>query len=101
MIWQYYESQFIFCMLYVEKVGVEKIFENVYIVCCDLEGDQFWIGFSELVIDINIVVRLLEIWDQLYEDILDCIDIVCKKIFDIKDDNYLFCYDIDEIFDGS
>lgn len=88
-------------MLYVEKVGVEKIFENVYIVRRDLEGDQFWIGFSELVIDINIVVRLSEIRDQLYEDISDCIDIARKKIFDIKDDNYLFRYDIDEIFDGS
>ncbi|STL84958.1 CP4-57 prophage protein [Escherichia coli] len=56
-----HESQPIPCMLYVEKAGAEKILENVHIVRRDPEGDQLWIGFSELVTDINIAVRLPEI----------------------------------------
>lgn len=57
----------------------KKILENVHIVRRDPEGDQLWIGFSELVTDINIAVRLPEIRDQLYEDISDCIDTARKK----------------------
>lgn len=98
---QHHESQPIPCMLYVEKAGAEKILENVHIVRRDPEGDQLWIGFSELVTDINIAVRLPEIRDQLYEGISDCIDTARKKILDIKDDNYLLRHDIDEILDGS
>ncbi|WP_433587287.1 HamA C-terminal domain-containing protein [Providencia alcalifaciens] len=98
---QHHESQPIPCMLYMEKAGAEKILENVHIVRRDPEGDQLWIGFSELVTDIDIAVRLLEIREQLYEDISDCIDTARKKILDIKDDNYLLRHDIDEILDGS
>lgn len=88
-------------MLYVEKAGAEKILENVHIVRRDPEGDQLWIGFSELVTDIDIAVRLPQIRDRLYEDISDCIDTARRKILDIKDDNYLLRHDIDEILDGS
>lgn len=98
---QHHESQPIPCMLYVEKTGSEKILENVHIVRRDPQGDQLWIGFSELVTDTDIAVRLPQIRDRLYEDISECIDTARSKILDIKDDNYLLRHDIDEILDGS
>lgn len=98
---QHHESQPIPCMLYVESAGHEKILENVHIVRRDPEGDQLWIGFSELVTDIDIAVRLPEIRDRLYDDISECFDAARGKILDIKDDNHLLCHDIDEILDGS
>ncbi|KRW63066.1 hypothetical protein AO724_12630 [Aeromonas allosaccharophila] len=98
---QHHESQPIPCMLYVERPGSEKILENVHIVRRDPEGDQLWIGFSELVTDVDIAVRLPEIRDRLYEDISECIDTARRKILDVKDDDYLLRHDIDEILDGS
>ncbi|MCL6691352.1 dsDNA nuclease domain-containing protein [Pseudomonas sp. R3.Fl] len=98
---QHHESQPIPCMLYVERSGSEKILENVHIIRRDPEGDQLWIGFSELVTDVDIAVRLPQIRDQLYEDIAECIDTARKKILDVKDDDYLLRHDIDEILDGS
>ncbi|WP_420789093.1 dsDNA nuclease domain-containing protein [Shewanella algae] len=98
---QHHESQPIPCMLYVERPGSEKILENVHIVRRDPEGDQLWIGFSELVTDVDIAVRLPEIRDQLYEDISECIDTARRKILDVKDDDYLLRHDIDEILDAS
>lgn len=98
---QHHESQPIPCMLYVEKPGPEKILENVHIVRRDPEGDQLWIGFSELVTDVDIAVRLPEIRDRLYEDISECFDTTRNKILDVKDDDYLLHHDIDEILDGS
>lgn len=97
---QHHESQPIPCMLYVEKPGSEKILENVHIVRRDPDGDQLWIGFSELVTSIDIAVRLPEIRNQLYEDISECFDTARRKILDIKDDDYLLSHDIDEILDG-
>lgn len=98
---QHHESQPIPCMLYVEKSGAEKILENVHIVRRDSEGDQLWIGFSELVTEVDIAVRLPEIRERLYQDISECIDTARSKILDVKDDNFLLCHDIDEILDGS
>lgn len=98
---QYHDSQPIPCLLFMEKNGTEKILENVHIVRRDPDDDQLWIGFSELVTDIDIAVRLPEIRDQLYAEILECIDVARKKILDIKDDNYLLRHDINEILDGS
>ncbi|MNF49585.1 hypothetical protein D3C76_695290 [compost metagenome] len=98
---QHHESQPIPCMLHVESAGAEKILENVHIVRRDPEGDQLWIGFSELVTDTDIAVRLPEIRDQLYEVIEDCFDTARSKILDVKDDDYLLRHDIDEILDGS
>lgn len=98
---QHHDSQPIPCMLHVERPGPEKILENVHIVRRDPEGDQLWIGFSELVTDIDIAVRLPEIRDRLYEDISDCFDSARSKILDVKDDDYLLRHDIDEILDGS
>lgn len=98
---QHHESQPIPCMLYVDRPGSEKILENVHIVRREPEGDQLWIGFSELVTDIDISVRLLEIRDRLYEDISACFDTARTKILDVKDDDYLLRHDIDEILDGS
>ena len=98
---QHHESQPIPCMLHVERSGPEKILENVHIVRRDPEGDQLWIGFSELVTDIDVAVRLPEIRDRLYEDISDCFDSARSKILDVKDDDYLLRHDIDEILDSS
>lgn len=98
---QQHESQPIPCSLYVEQNESEKIIENVHIVRRDPEGDQLWIGFSELVTDENVAERLPQIRDRLYEHISDCIDTARSKILDIKDDNYLLRHDIDEILDGS
>ncbi|WP_223527610.1 dsDNA nuclease domain-containing protein [Pseudomonas sp. GL-R-19] len=98
---QHHESQPIPCMLHVESPGAEKILENVHIVRRDPEGDQLWIGFSELVTDTDIAVRLPEIRDKLYEVIEDCFDSARSKILDVKDDDYLLRHDIDEILDGS
>ncbi|MEJ2795805.1 dsDNA nuclease domain-containing protein [Iodobacter sp. LRB] len=98
---QHHESQPIPCMLYVDRPGPEKILENVHIVRRAPEGDQLWIGFSELVTDSDIAVRLPEIRDRLYEDISECFDTARRKILDIKDDDYLLRHDIDEILDGS
>jgi len=98
---QHHESQPIPCMLYVERPGPDKILENVHIVRRDPEGDQLWIGFSELVTDADIAVRLLEIRSRLYEDISECFDTARRKILDVKDDDYLLRHDIDEILDGS
>lgn len=98
---QHHESQPIPCMLYLEQTGAEKILENVHIVRRDPEGDQLWIGFSELVTNIDIAVRLTEIRDRLYQDIAECIDSARSKILDIKDDNYLLRHDINEILEGS
>lgn len=98
---QHHESQPIPCMLYVDRPGSEKILENVHIVRREPEGDQLWIGFSELVNHLDISVRLLEIRDRLYEDISACFDTARTKILDVKDDDYLLRHDIDEILDGS
>ena len=98
---QHHESQPIPCMLYVEKPGSEKILENVHIVRRDPKGDELWIGFSELVTEVDIVVRLPEIRERLYKDISECIDTARSKILDVKDDDYLLRHDIDEILDGS
>ncbi|WP_248741889.1 MULTISPECIES: dsDNA nuclease domain-containing protein [unclassified Pseudomonas] len=98
---QHHESQPIPCMLHVERPGAEKILENVHIVRRDPEGDQLWIGFSELVTDFDIAMRLPQIRDRLYEDISQCFDTARRKILDIKDDDYLLRHDIDEILDGS
>jgi hypothetical protein len=98
---QHHDSQPIPCMLYVDRPGSEKILENVHIVRRDTAGDQLWIGFSELVTNIDISARLLEIRARLYEDISECFDTARSKILDIKDDDYLLRHDIDEILDGS
>lgn len=65
------------------------------------EGDQLWIGFSELVTETDISVRLPEIRNELYEVIEECFDSARSKILDVKDDEYLLRHDIDEILDGS
>lgn len=98
---QYHESQPIPCMLYLEKAGTEKILENVHIVRRDPEGDELWIGFSELVTDVDISERLVEIRKQLYSDIEEFIDSARSKILDVKDDTYILQHDINEILDSS
>ena len=98
---QMHESQPIPCLLYMDGDGEEKILENVHIVRRDPEGDQLWVGFSELVTAANITTRLPEIREQLYEEISDWFDTARGKILDIKDDDYLLRHDIDEILDGS
>nr|WP_319526873.1 dsDNA nuclease domain-containing protein [Pseudomonas laurentiana] len=98
---QHHESQPIPCMLHVENPGEERILENVHIVRRDSEGDQLWIGFSELVTETDISLRLPEIRDELYEVIEECFDSARSKILDVKDDEYLLRHDIDEILDGS
>lgn len=98
---QHHESQPIPCMLYVENPGEERILENVHIVRRDSEGDQLWIGFSELVTEADISVRLPEIRNELYKVIEECFDSARSKILDVKDDDYLLRHDIDEILDGS
>ena len=98
---QQHESQPIPCMLHVENPGEERILENVHIVRRASEGDQLWIGFSELVTETDISVRLPEIRNELYEVIEECFDSARSKILDVKDDEYLLRHDIDEILDGS
>ena len=98
---QQQESQPIPCMLYVDTPGAAKILENVHIVRRDPEGDQLWIGFSELVTQSNISTRLLEIRERLYEEISECFDTTRQKILDVKDDDYLLRHDINEILDSS
>src|SRR5690606_8392539 len=84
---QHHNSQPIPCMLYVDRPGTEKILENVHIVRREPEGDQLWIGFSELVTDIDISIKLPKIRDRLYEDISACFDTARRKILDVKDDD--------------
>lgn len=98
---QMHESQPIPCLLYLDGDGEEKILENVHIVRRDPEGDQLWVGFSELVTAANITTRLPKIREQLYEEISEWFDTARGKILDIKDDDYLLRHDIDEILDGS
>ncbi|WP_219064443.1 dsDNA nuclease domain-containing protein [Pseudomonas sp. UMAB-08] len=98
---QMHESQPIPCLLYMDGDGEEKILENVHIVRRDPEGDQLWVGFSELVTAGNITTRLPQIREQLYEEISDWFDTARGKILDIKDDDFLLRHDIDEILDGS
>ncbi|WP_448125349.1 HamA C-terminal domain-containing protein [Pseudomonas veronii] len=98
---QVHESQPIPCLLYLEGEDEEKILENVHIVRRDPEGDQLWVGFSELVSAANIKTRLPEIRDQLYDEISECFNNARGKILDIKDDDYLLRHDIDVILDES
>ncbi|MEN1480677.1 Hachiman antiphage defense system protein HamA, partial [Pseudomonas aeruginosa] len=89
------------CLLYLESQGKEKILENVHIVRRNPEGDQLWVGFSELVTAVNIIKRLPEIRQQLYDEIEACFSEARGKILDIKDDAYLLHHDIDVILDES
>lgn len=98
---QVHESQPIPCLLYLDGDDEEKILENVHIVRRDPEGDQLWVGFSELVSAVDIKTRLPEIRDQLYDEISECFSSARGKILDIKDDNYLLRHDIDVILDES
>ncbi|RMW04298.1 hypothetical protein ALP03_01025 [Pseudomonas amygdali pv. tabaci] len=98
---QMHASQPIPCLLYLEGKGEEKILENVHIVRRDPEGDQLWVGFSELVTAANITTRLPEIRQQLYEEIVESFSNARGKILDIKDDEYLLRHDIDMILDES
>ncbi|EOF4375395.1 TPA: HamA C-terminal domain-containing protein [Pseudomonas aeruginosa] len=98
---QLHSSQPIPCLLYLESQGKEKILENVHIVRRNPEGDQLWVGFSELVTAVNIIKRLPEIRQQLYDEIEACFSEARGKILDIKDDAYLLHHDIDVILDES
>jgi hypothetical protein len=98
---QMHESQPIPCLLYLDGDDEEKILENVHIVRRDPEGDQLWVGFSELVSATSIKTRLPEIRDQLYDEISECFNNARGKILDIKDDEYLLRHDIDLILDES
>lgn len=98
---QMHSSQPIPCLLYLQGQDEEKILENVHIVRRDSEGDQLWVGFSELVTSANIVTRLPEIRDQLYEEIAQCFGDARGRILDIKDDDYLLSHDINAILDQS
>ncbi|WP_315975177.1 MULTISPECIES: dsDNA nuclease domain-containing protein [unclassified Pseudomonas] len=98
---QMHASQPIPCLLYLQGEDEEKILENVHIVRRDPEGDQLWVGFSELVTASNITKRLTEIRAQLYEEIGNCFGDARGKILDIKDDDYLLSHDIDAILDES
>lgn len=98
---QIHNSQPIPCMLYVDSPHQQKILENVHIIRRDPEGDQLWIGFSELVTSQNIAQRLPQIREQLYEEISECFDSARSKILDVKDDDYLLRHDINEILDGT
>ncbi|HCI2752188.1 TPA: DUF1837 domain-containing protein, partial [Pseudomonas aeruginosa] len=60
-----------------------------------------WVGFSELVTAVNIIKRLPEIRQQLYDEIEACFSEARGKILDIKDDAYLLHHDIDVILDES
>jgi hypothetical protein len=94
-------SQPIPCLLYLEGQDEEKILENVHIVRRDPEGDQLWVGFSELVTATNVGARLPEIREQLYAEIDKYFCTARGKILDIKDDDYLLRHDIDVILDES
>lgn len=98
---QMHASQPIPCLLYLDGGDEEKILENVHIVRRDPEGDQLWVGFSELVTAANITKRLPEIRQELYEQIAECFSNARGKILDIKDDDYLLRHDIDVILDES
>lgn len=98
---QLHSSQPIPCLLYLEGQDEEKILENVHVVRRDPEGDQLWVGFSELVTAANITKRLPEIRQQLYDEIEACFSEARGKILDIKDDAYLLRHDIDAILDES
>ncbi|WP_312594240.1 HamA C-terminal domain-containing protein [Stutzerimonas nitrititolerans] len=98
---QLHLSQPIPCLLYLEGQDQEKILENVHIVRRDPQGDQLWVGFSELVTAANITKRLPEIRQQLYDEIEACFSEARGKILDIKDDAYLLRHDIDVILDES
>lgn len=98
---QMHASQPIPCLLYLEGQGEEKILENVHIVRRDPEGDQLWVGFSELVTAANVATRLPEIREQLYAEIDEYFCTARGKILDIKDDDYLLRHDIDVILDES
>lgn len=98
---QMHASQPIPCLLYLQGQDEEKILENVHIVRRDPEGDQLWVGFSELVTASSVTTRLPEIRNKLYEEIGQCFDGARGKILDIKDDDYLLSHDIDAILDAS
>lgn len=98
---QMHASQPIPCLLYLEGQNEEKILENVHIVRRDPEGDQLWVGFSELVTVANVTTRLPEIREQLYAEIDEYFCTARGKILDIKDDDYLLRHDIDVILDES
>lgn len=98
---QQHSSQPIPCLLYLEGQDEEKILENVHIVRRDPEGDQLWVGFSELVTAANITKRLTDIRQQLYDEIEACFSEARGKILDIKEDAYLLRHDIDFILDES
>ncbi|WP_309136761.1 HamA C-terminal domain-containing protein [Pseudomonas prosekii] len=98
---QMHASQPIPCLLYLEGQDGEKILENVHIVRRDPEGDQLWVGFSELVTAANVTTRLPEIREQLYTEIDEYFCTARGKILDIKDDDYLLRHDIDVILDES
>lgn len=96
-----HDSQPIPCALYIDGLNAVKILENVHIVRRETDGDELWVGFSELVTASDITLRLPRIRDRLYQEIEDCFDSARGKILDIKDDDYLLRHDINDILDGS
>lgn len=98
----YSKSQPIPAILYVNKGNRSfKEFENIHIVKCDHTGDELWMGFSKLARGPDIKTPVDQICKQLDILLSDDFQLQREKILDIKQDNYLFKHDINEILNAS
>lgn len=94
----YSKSQPISASLYIDN-GLDSFheFENIHIVNNLHEPDELWMGFSKLSNSADIKEPINDICKQLDFLITNCFDKQREKILNVKEDNYLFKHDINEM----
>lgn len=94
----YSKSQPISASLYIDD-GFDSFheFENIHIVNNQHDPDELWMGFSKLSNSSDIQEPINDICKELNLLITNCFDKQREKILNVKEDNYLFKHDINEI----
>ena len=94
----YSKSQPISASLYIDD-GLNSFheFENIHIVNNRHKPDELWMGFSKLSNSNDIKEPINDICKQLNFLITHSFDKQREKILNVKEDNYLFKHDINEM----
>lgn len=94
----YSKSQPISASLYIDN-GLDSFyeFENIHIVNNRHDPDELWMGFSKLSNSSDIQEPISDICEKLDFLITHCFDKQREKILNVKEDNYLFKHDINEM----
>ena len=96
------KSQPVSASLYIDD-GADSFheFENIHIVKHQHNPDELWMGFSKLSNSLDIKEPINEICKELNFLITNCFDKQREKILNVKEDNYLFKHDINEMLNAA